>query len=185
MAETVDSLDELREEGLLGNEAGEKREVTAYERAAEVIIGGMHKVDEAKAVLQHANIPTKVLPPVLEIIITAESMIVELMKMAGATKIGPETVTFDETKSGKRTIDELTLEENIMLVQEAIRIMEAIPLILTAKDGFRSLQSVENLRSLVTGQSIMNANEALAFNTQQGKGVMGWIKNAFAGNKKK
>lgn len=166
--------------------SGEKREVTAYERAAEIIIGGMHKVDEAKSVLQHANIPGKVLPPVLEILITTEAMITELMKMAGIEKLEP--LTFKKGKDGAdapKTIDELTLEENIILVQEAIRIAEVIPLILTAKDGFRSLQSVENLRSLVTGESMLRANDAMNIGLGQSRGVLGTIKNLFAGNKKK
>src|SRR5439155_13113877 len=106
----------MKEEGLLDGMGNEKREISAYERAAETITGGLHKVDQAKSTLQHANIPSKVIAPVLEIIITTEAMIQELKSFRR-----------------ERTLDDLTLEENRILVEEAVRIMESIPIILTAK----------------------------------------------------
>src|SRR5690242_15146276 len=175
-------MENLAAEGVLPETGlSEKREVSGYERAVETIIGGMHKIDEAKSVLQHANIPGKVLPPVLEIIITTEAMITELAKMAGV-KITGDTVTID--KNAKMTIDELTMEENIILVQEAIRITEAIPLILTAKDGFRSIQAVQVLNAVVNGEAMLRAGEAGALGMAQGKGVMSALRGLIGKSKK-
>lgn len=178
-ANQVKALQDLDDEGLLPK-GSDKREITAYERAADTIVGGLHKVDDAKNVLQHANIPTKVLPPVLEIIIITETMIVELARFAGIKHVFP---TVEYEANGEKTVDELTLSEDIILVQEAIRIMEAIPLVLSAKDGFRSLQAVENLRSVVTGQSILTANEAAAMGAGQTGGLVNTIKRFFVGKK--
>lgn len=180
--ETVDAMENLADEGVLpGTGTSEKREVTAYERAAETIIGGMHKVDEAKSVLQHANIPAKVVAPVLEIIITTEAMITELAKMAGV-KIQGDKVTIEANY--KNTIDDLTMEENIILVQEAIRITEAIPLILTAKDGFRSIQAVQVLNAVVNGQAMLQAGELGLFNGSQGNRAMNAIRGLLGKSKK-
>lgn len=171
----------LQDEGLLGKgDSSEKREVSAYERAAETITGGLHKVDEAKSVLQHANIPTKVIAPVLEIIIATESMIEEFREFSGMRK----NKKGELVRVHASTLDALTSEENRILVEEAVRIMEAIPLILTAKDGFRSIQAVENLKSLVTGESLMRANEAGATAFGQSKGILGTMKGWFGAGKK-
>lgn len=186
LANKVQAMQELDEEGILPKGNSESREITAYERAADTIVGGLHKVDDAKNVLQHSNIPGKVLPPVLEIIIITESMIAELFKFAGIKKLEPLEFYLDENgKPIGSTLDPLTLEEDIILVQEAIRIMEAIPLVLTAKDGFRSLQAVENLRSVVTGQNILDSNQSLALGIGQSKGVMHMVRSFFPGGKKK
>lgn len=165
-AQTVETMKALQEEGVLP-ENSEKREVSAYERAAETITGGLHKVEDAKAVLAHANIPSKVVAPVLEIIIITESMLEELKKF-----------------TAKHTLDPLTLEENRIICEEAVRIMEAVPILLTAKDGFRSIQAVQNLQSLVTGESMMRANDNAAMGMGASRGLFGTIKNLLVGNKK-
>jgi len=185
-AEGDEAADNLAQElgyenkaAMLAQSAGDgKHEVSAYEKAADTITGGLHKVEEAKAVLQHANIPSKVVAPVLEIIITTEAMIEEFALFAGIDKKTKKAI-----RGRKSTLDPLTLEENRLLVEESIRIMEAIPILLTAKDGFRSIQAVENLKSLVTGESIMRANEAGAFATGQSRGIVGAIKGLFVGKK--
>jgi len=184
-AQGLEAMQTLQDEGVFpnGNDS-EKREISAYERAADTITGGLHKVDDAKAVLQNANIPTKVLAPVLEIIITTEAMIEEFREFSGMTKkLVKGKWNGDFKRRHESTLDMLTLEENRVLVEEAIRIMESIPIILTAKDGFRSIQAGENLKSLVTGESLMRANEAGASAYGQTKGILGTMKGWLVGKK--
>jgi len=155
------SLQNLKDAGFDMN-GSDKREVSAYERAADTISKGLHTTENEKAVQEHTNLPNNVVAPVLEIDIIKESVCKEnaIMKQL-------------------ETVDSLTRQENDIIEKEIIEISKSIPIILASRDGFRSIQGVDNLRSLVSGEKMMRDGE------EMGKaGILGKIKRAFVGGDK-